>query len=103
MFSRTKWLIPILVIILIPILLGIMPLNFIHKLGSGCPFHQANQIQKCSPSLFHSLISHDDHLIGIHFWASIERETIFPSLFPSTSNSDFPSLAVPSKFSPLRC
>ncbi len=103
MFSRTKWLIPILVIILIPILLGMMPLNFIHKLGNGCPFHQANQIQKCNPNLFHSLISHDDHLIGIHFLASTDHESTSPSVFSSTSNSDSAYLAVTSEFFPLRC
>ena len=60
MFNRSKLLIIIPAIILIPILLTMTPLNFIQKIGSGCPLAQGKQILKCNPCPFHSLLSQDD-------------------------------------------
>ena len=60
MLGRHKLLILIPAIILIPVLLGMTPLNFIQKIGSGCPFAQGKQTLKCNPCPFHSTVSQDD-------------------------------------------
>ena len=60
MLGRHKLLIIIPAIILIPVLLGMMPLNFIQKIGSGCPLAQGKQILKCNPCPYNSLVSQDD-------------------------------------------
>jgi len=63
MLGRHKLLILIPAIILIPILLGITPMNMIHKLGSGGPFTHGKQTQWSNHCPFHSLISHNDSTI----------------------------------------
>ena len=60
MSGRSKLFFLILAIILIPILLTMTPLNFIQKIGSGCPLAKDKQILKCNPCPFHSLLSQDD-------------------------------------------
>ena len=60
MLRKHKLLLIIPVIFLIPILLGITPLNFIQKIGAGCPFSEGKQMLKCNHSLFNSIISQDD-------------------------------------------
>lgn len=60
MFNRSKLFFLIPAIILIPILLTMTPLNFIQKIGSGCPLAKDKQILKCNPCPFHSLLSQDD-------------------------------------------
>jgi len=62
MFSRSKILKLIPAIILIPILFGMTPLNFIQKIGSGCPFSHNKQIT-CNPCPFNSIVSHDDTVV----------------------------------------
>jgi hypothetical protein len=63
MLGRHKLLILIAAIILIPILLGMTPLNMAHKLASGGPFTHCKQAQWSNHCPFHSLISHDDPTI----------------------------------------
>ena len=63
MLSRHKLLLLIPTILLIPILLGMTPLNMAHKIGAGCPFSQGKQALTCNPCPFHSIVSHDDPLI----------------------------------------
>lgn len=102
MFGRSKWLLLIPAIILIPILLGMTPLNLLYNLGSGCPFSHDKQVQKCSPSSLNSQISQDDHLLGNQPLVSFNREAT-PSLYSHILNSDpKPSLGT-SEFAPLRC
>jgi len=60
MSGRSKLFFLIPAIILIPILLTMTPLNFIQKIGSGCPLAKDKQILKCNPCPFHSLLSQDD-------------------------------------------
>ena len=48
---------------LIPILLGMPPLNMAHRLASGGPLTHCKQAQWSNQCLFHSLISHDDSTI----------------------------------------
>ena len=63
MLGRHKLLILIAAILLIPILLGMIPLNMAHKLASGGPFTHCKQAQWSNHCPFHSLISHDDPTI----------------------------------------
>jgi len=102
MFGRSKWLIVIPAIILIPILLGMTPLNLLHKLGSGCAFSHEKQVQKCSPSSLNSQNSQDGHLLGNQPLVSFNHEATL-SLYSQILNSDpEPSLGT-SEFAPLRC
>ena len=60
MLGRHKLLIFIPAILLIPILLGMTPMNLYQKLSSGCPVPQCKQIQRASSCLFHSIVSQVD-------------------------------------------
>jgi hypothetical protein len=60
MLGRHKLLLIIPAIILIPILLGMTPINFVQKIGSGCPFSQGKQLLKINPCPFDSTVSMDD-------------------------------------------
>jgi hypothetical protein len=60
MFRRTKLFMLIPVVVLIPILLGMTPLNMAHKLASGEPFTHGKQICVNNHCPFHCLISHED-------------------------------------------
>lgn len=64
MFRKSNWLRLLPAIILIPVLLGLAPLNFIEKMGSGCPFSHSKQIT-CNHCPFNSVVSHDDYTILI--------------------------------------
>ena len=102
MFGRSKWLILIPAIILIPILLGMAPLNFIHKLGNGCVFFHDKQVQKCNPGSLNSQISPNSHFLASQSLGSFDHEAI-PSFYSHVLNSDpKPSLNA-SEFAPLRC
>jgi len=102
MLDRSKWLILIPAIILIPILLGMTPLNLLHKLGSGCVFFHDKQVQKCNPSSLNSQISPDSHFLANQPFVSFDHEAT-PSLYSHILNSDpKPSLCA-SEFAPLRC
>jgi hypothetical protein len=101
MVGRSKWFIMIPAIILIPILLGMTPLNLLHKLGSGCVFHD-KQAQKCSPSSLNSQISPDSHFLANQPFVSFDHKATL-SLYSQILNSDpEPSLDT-SEFAPLRC
>jgi|SRR4030042_589723 len=63
MLSRHKLLLLIPAILLIPILLGMTPLNMAHKLASGGPFTHCKQAQWSNHCPFHSIASHDDPFI----------------------------------------
>jgi hypothetical protein len=101
MLGRSKWLIMIPAIILIPILLGNTPLTLLHKLGSGCVFSHEKQVQKCSPSSLISQNSLDDHFIGIQPSVTFNHE-VPPSYYPTLNSVFAPSFGV-SEFAPLRC
>jgi len=61
MSNRSKIIFSVTAILLIPILLGMTPLNFVHKIGAGCPLSQDKQALKCNPCPFHSIISQENH------------------------------------------
>ena len=58
MLHRKKLLILIPALLLIPILLGTIPLKMAHKLAKGRPFTQNSQDCSCNNCPAHSLISH---------------------------------------------
>jgi len=102
MFGRSKWLIMIPAIILIPILLGMTPLNLLHKLGSGCVFSHDKQVQKCNPSSLNSHNSPESHLLANQPIVSFDPEAT-PSLYSHILNSDLKPSLDASEFAPLRC
>jgi hypothetical protein len=63
MLGRHKLLLLISAVFLVPILLGMTPLNMAHKLASGGPFTHCKQAQWSNYCPFHSLISHEDPTI----------------------------------------
>jgi len=99
-----KWRILIIVttMLLMPILLGLTPLNMAHKIGAGCPFSQGKQALTCNPCPFNSIFSQQDHGIADLPITFFNGTSIDLSGFdvlnshPITSNS--PPNAVP-----LRC
>ena len=60
MLGKHKLLLLIPAILLIPILLGMTPLNLAHKLASGGPFTHCKQVQWSNHCPFHSIASHND-------------------------------------------
>ena len=73
MFNRSKLLIIIPAIVLIPILFGMTPLKFIQKIGSGCPITQGKQALKCNPCPFNSITSQQDDMTVSLTPATIEQ------------------------------
>jgi hypothetical protein len=102
MLGRHKLLILIAAIILIPILLGMIPLNMAHKLASGGPFTHCKQAQWGNHCPFHSLISHDDPTIVSLNSTSLGQESTRTSdievLDPDSIHSNITLNSVP-----LRC
>ena len=58
MLRRKKLFILIPALLLIPILLGMMPLKMAHKLAQGGPFTHSSPGSNCNNGPAHSLISH---------------------------------------------
>ena len=75
MLDKHKLLILIAAIILIPILLGMTPLNMAHKLASGGPLTHCKQVQWSNHCPFHSAISHDDPTIVNLNSTSLDQES----------------------------
>ena len=102
MLGRHKLLLLIPAILLIPILLGMTPLNLAHKLGSGGPSTHCKQTQWSNYCPFHSLISHDDPTIvnlnltplDLELTPTLDIQALDPDSVPS--NVTFDSI-------PLRC
>ena len=59
MVRRKRLLTLIPALLLIPILLGMIPLKMAHKLAQGGPFSQSSQGCNCNNCPAHSLISHN--------------------------------------------
>jgi hypothetical protein len=100
MLRRRKLLILIPTIILIPVLLGMTPLNLFHKLSSPCPFAQEKQIQRASSCLFHSLVSQDDlNIVSLNSSPLGQESTpLFHLEIHNSTHSNISLISVP-----LRC
>ena len=102
MLGKHKLLLLIPAILLIPIFLGMTPLNMAHRLASGGPFTHCKQAKWSNQCPFHSLISHNDPTIVNLNLTSLDQESapasdIHVLNFDSThSNMTFNSI-------PLRC
>jgi len=102
MSGRHKLLILIPAILLIPVLLGMIPLNMAHRLASGGPFTHCKQAQWSNQCPFHSLISHDDPTIVNLNLTALDQEPTPTSdirvLDPDSTHSNITFNSVP-----LRC
>jgi hypothetical protein len=102
MVGRHKLLILIPAIILIPILLGMTPLNMAHRLASGGTLAQGKQVCWSNYCPFHSIASHDNQIL-----ANVSLATVY-EVSPSTQEFRIPLLdSVHSNTffnsAPLRC
>ena len=102
MFRRHKLLILIPVLVLIPILLGMMPLNMAHKLSNGGPFTHGKQVRLSNHCLFHSVTSHHDPTVVTLNSAPIDQEATPASYFHVSDSKSIHSM-VSSDSLPLRC
>jgi hypothetical protein len=102
MSRRTGILFSITAFLLVPILLGMTPLNFVHKMGSGCPFSQGKQALKCNPCPFHSIVSHDDPTVVNLSTASLDQE-LTPLLGIQVLDSDSIPSNITFNYAPMRC
>ena len=102
MLGRHKLLILIPAIILIPIFLGMTPLNMAHKLASGGPFTHGKQICLNNHCPFHSLISHSDPTIVNLNLATLDQEST-PTFDIQILGPDFIHSNVTFNSVPLRC
>ena len=89
-------------ILLVPVLLGMTPMNMFQKLSGQCHLCQGKQIQRSGSCLFNSLISQDDLTVGmLNSTMLVEDDTPplhFQILVLGPSHiSNYPSSA------PLRC
>ena len=102
MLGRHKLLFLIAAIILIPILLGMIPLNLAHRLASGDPFTHCKQAQWSNHCPFHSIASHDDPTIVSLNLTLLDQESESASdiniLYPDSIHSNITFDSVP-----LRC
>jgi hypothetical protein len=102
MLGRHKLLFLIAAAILIPILLGMTPLNIAHRLASGGPFTHCKQAQWSNHCPFHSLTSHSDPIIVNLKLTPLDQESTPTSdiheLDPDSTHSNMTFNSVP-----LRC
>ena len=101
MASKHRLLILIPAIILIPLLLGLIPLNIAHKLSKGDPFVHCKQM-RLGNCPYNSLVSQDEHTVASQHSTRLGQE--------STAADDFIVLEIDSIYHnislysvPLRC
>jgi hypothetical protein len=102
MLDRRKLIIFIPAIILIPIILGMTPLNMAHKLASGGPFTHGKQVQLKNHCLFHSLISHQDPIVVNLDFTPLDQESN-PTCDIQTLDPDSIYSNINLNSTPLRC
>ena len=101
MSRKSNWFRLLPAIILIPVLLGLTPLNFIEKMGSGCPFSHSKQIS-CNHCPFNSLVSHDD--VTVLSSNSIPSEHNLPDFYSfNPSELESHHQVIFARSLPLRC
>jgi hypothetical protein len=76
MSGKHKLLLLIPAILLIPILLGMTPLNMAHKLASGGPFTHCKHVKLNNHCPFHSVTSHNDPTIVSLNVTPLDQESI---------------------------
>ena len=102
MLGRHKLLFLIPTILLIPILLGMTPLNMAHRLASGGPFTHGKQGCWNNHCPFHSLTSHHDLTVVILNSTLLNQEVLLPQEFHiAVLDSIYSNITLSSL--PLRC
>jgi len=102
MLDRSKLLFLIPAILLIPILLGMTPLNMAHKLANAGPSAHCKQPQWSNHCPFHSMISHHDPTSVNLDLTPLDQESMPPrdvqAMDPGSIHSNIAFHSVP-----LRC
>ena len=102
MLGRHKLLFLIAAIILIPILLGMIPLNIAHRLASGGPFTHCKQAQWSNYCPFNTFVSNDDPTIINLNVTPLDQETT-PTLDIQVLDPDSIHSNITLNSVPLRC
>ena len=102
MLGKHKLLFIIPAMLLIPILLGMTPLNMAHRLASGGPFTHCKQAQWSNHCPFHSIASHDDPTIVNLDSTSLDQEST-PTLDIQVLDPDSIHSNITLHPVPLRC
>ena len=102
MLGKHKLLFIIPAILLIPILLGMTPLNMAHRLASGGPFTHCKQVKLNNHCPFHSATSHDDPIIVNLNLAPLDQEAT-PTFDIQVSDIDSLHSNITFNSVPLRC
>jgi hypothetical protein len=100
--KRHKTIVLLTSLVLIPVLFGLMPLNFMHRLASGVPLSPVKQVIKCNPCPFHSLTSHPEPLQIESSSVPMEPRPLVLSISLNAGRDVIPSGPLPDP-SPLRC
>jgi hypothetical protein len=106
MLRKRNILFIISAIILIPIILGLTPVKFVQKLGSGCPFNKDKTALSCTACMYNSVTSQNH--IGDFALAGLSSTPFVFQPMPSLSRerADSVTTIVSHPFSeapPLRC
>lgn len=102
MLRREKLLILIPAMLLIPILLGMAPLNMAHRLANGMPFIHGKQGCSNNQCPFQCLISHDDPPVEILNSTPLDQGLLHSQEVRIAVLDSFHS-SIDSHFIPLRC
>jgi hypothetical protein len=102
MLGRHKLLFILPAILLIPILLGMTPLNMAHRLASGGPFTHCKHVKLNNHCPFHSATSHDDPTIVNLNLAPLDQEAT-PTFDIQVSDLDSLHSNITFNSVPLRC
>jgi hypothetical protein len=102
MLGRRKLLLLIPLILLIPILLGMTPINMAYKLASGGPFTHCKQVQWSNHCPFNSLTSHSDPtIVNLNLTPMDHEATPILDIHVLDSNAIHSNISLESI--PLRC
>jgi hypothetical protein len=93
----------VIALVLIPVVIGLMPLNFIHKMEHG--HHTApgrGTVIKCYSCPRDSLVSHVDFELSGLGWVSVDRYRDTTQFIRSQAIDTFLRSTLP-EYTPLRC
>jgi hypothetical protein len=103
MLRRQKLLMLIPVVLLVPILLAMTPLNMAYKTANGMSFAPGKQCKYCNDHCpFHSIVSHGDLTVGISSSQPSYEDSVHPQevciMVPDSIHSNIYFNSIP-----LRC
>ena len=99
---KSRILILIVIILLVPLLAGATPLNLASKMGAGCPLKPGPKLERCNPTIINSN-SDPGGLVIMHLPLAPISLTLpaFPQIQIVGVMTAFPLDAL--TFFPLRC